>query len=72
MNMVRHEAIRMNTHTVTLTAFLPQPKIELIVLRFEETGLAIVTALDDMIGITRKIHPFTSGHSNSFAMNNAR
>jgi len=61
MNMVGHEAIRMNTHTVPLTAFLPQIKIELIVFRFEKTGFEIVTALDDMIGITREIHPFTSG-----------
>ncbi len=72
MNMVRHVAIRMNTHTVPLTAILPQLKIELIVFRFEKTCLAIVTTLDDMIGITRKIKPFTSGHSNSFAMNNIK
>ena len=46
--------------------------MELIIIRIEKAGLAMVIALDDMIGITGKIHPFTSGHSNSFAMNKLR
>ena len=60
--MVGHEAVGMPTEPVTPGQLLPQDQIELVILGLDETGLAVVAALDDVVGQTCEIHPGATGH----------
>jgi hypothetical protein len=52
----------MDGHTVASAGILQALKIERVVLFSVETGIAVVTALDDMAGYPCQIHTRFSGH----------
>ena len=66
--MVGHEAVGVHSKAVSRRQVFPQDKIELVVLGFDKTGFAVVTALNHMIGQTRKVHSCTTRHGNSLGM----
>ena len=68
MDMISHQAVSMDSNTITPGIFFPELKIILVILRLDKTGFAVIAALNNMIGIPGKVHPCTPGHSNSFAI----
>ncbi len=53
MYMIRHEAVCMNCDPVPPGIFFPELEIVLVILWLDKAGLAVVSALNDMIGISR-------------------
>lgn len=58
----------MDGHAIARGEFFPQFEIKQVVLGLDEAGLAVVAALDDVVGQTREIHPGTTGHGAFFVM----
>ena len=53
--------------TISCGDLFPELKIKRKIVLNEITSLAVITALDDMVGESRDVHPWTTWHSNSFA-----
>ena len=58
----------MDSNAISLGILFPELEIILVILWLDKADLAVVSALNDMIGISRKVHPCTSWHSISFAI----
>ena len=66
MNMICHEAIGMKTITIARQHFAHVLQINSVVFWFEETGFTVIASLNNMIGISWDVHPWTTRHGNSF------
>ena len=62
MHRVGHEAVGMHGKALARRKFLPQDQVELVILRFNETGFAVIPTLNHMIGKLGAVHPCTARH----------
>ena len=62
MHVIGHEHVGVQPHADTVAEGLQMIEIEEVIVIGKETRGAIIAALDDMYGDTRKVEPGTSGH----------
>jgi hypothetical protein len=67
MNMVHHEAVTKHIQLIDLLPFLKIRQVELKITAFDEHRLAIMTALNNMVGETGHNHPSLSWHQRLLA-----
>jgi hypothetical protein len=68
MDMIGHQAVSMDSNAIAPGILFPELKIILVVFWLDETGFAVIAALNDMVGIPWKVHPCMARHSISFAL----
>jgi hypothetical protein len=57
MDVIRHQAIGMNSNTIPTRTLTPEIKVELVILWLHKTDFTVIAALNDMTRIPRQVHP---------------
>jgi hypothetical protein len=66
MDVVGHQAIGMKLHIISFAALSQRVQVISVILVSKETSITVITALDDMCGDPRQLHPWFSWHRKSF------
>jgi hypothetical protein len=48
MEVIRHQAIGMNSNTIPTRTFTPEIEVELVIIWLHKTGFTVIAALNDM------------------------
>lgn len=66
MDMITHQYVSMKFNVGVEQGFVQVLQVALAVVVIEETGQAVVAALNDMLGYVGKVKSRQAGHSGSF------